>query len=340
MLAIFGAGAFPGKPVHCQSSELSRSQDVSGRRAKKGGKPAKHRGCHSLLNESECPIPTQTCPRPPVLEDRRRRLTLCQREIRAIEITEMADPLDYRFGPFVFDARARVLYRDLQVVDLAPKAAELLALLLANAGAVLEKDALLDAVWAGRIVGESSLTRTMSILRTVLGKPESGDGYIDTISKRGYRFSAEVTSVIPTSLNDASIAVLPFNCYSACEDSEYFVDGLTEEITSELYKRGDGWLRVMARTTCMTFKNSLQRIGAIGRELGVDYVLEGSVRRHGEQLRIAAQLIRVKDEMHVWAENYERRLGNVLRLQCVVAGEIAREIRGKLAALGIGVCQS
>jgi TolB-like protein len=69
-------------------------------------------------------------------------------------------------------------------------------------------------------------------------------------------------------------------------------------------------------------------------------VLEGSVRRHGEQLRIAAQLIRVKDEMHVWADNYERRLGNALRLQCVVASEIAREIRGKLAALGFGVCQS
>jgi len=249
-----------------------------------------------------------------------------------IESVQMSDALDYRFGPFVFDARARVLYRDLQVVDLAPKAAGLLAMLLANAGAVIEKDALLDAVWAGRIVGESCLTRTMSILRTVLGTSESGAGYIDTISKRGYRFSAEVTSVAPSSFNDASIAVLPFNCYSACDENQFFSEGLTEEITSELYKRGDGWLRVMARTTSVTFKNSLKRIGAIGRELGVDYVLEGSVRRHGGRLRIAAQLIRVKDEMHVWAENYERRIGNALRLQCNVAGEIAKQIRGKLEA--------
>lgn len=249
----------------------------------------------------------------------------------------MADALDYRFGPFVFDARARVLYCDMQVVDLAPKAADVLAVLLANAGTAIEKDTLLDTVWAGRIVGESSLTRTISILRTALGKSENGDGYIATISKRGYRFSAPVTSIAPATGSDASIAVLPFNCYSACEGSEFFSDGLTEEITSELYKRSDGWLRVMARTTCMTFKNSVKRIGAIGRELGVDYVLEGSVRRHGGRLRIAAQLIRVKDEMHVWAENYERRVGNALKLQCVVANEIAHEIQGKLATLGIRI---
>jgi TolB-like protein len=84
----------------------------------------------------------------------------------------------------------------------------------------------------------------------------------------------------------------------------------------------------------MTFKNSLKRIGDIGRELGVAYVLEGSVRRHGGRLRIAAQLIRVKDEMHVWAENYERRAGNALRLQIVVAGEIAHQVHSTLSACG------
>jgi TolB-like protein len=248
----------------------------------------------------------------------------------------MSDPIDYRFGPFVFDARGRVLYRDLQIVDLPPKAAEVLALLLASPGAVIEKNALLDAAWAGRVVGESSLTRTISILRATLGKPEDGTRYITTISKRGYRFTAAVTrsADAPPIGGDASIAVLPFDVYSAGAEQELFCDGLTEEVTAQLYKRGDGWLRVMARTSCMTFKNSLKRIGDIGRELGVAYVLEGSVRRHGGRLRIAAQLIRVKDEMHVWADNYERRVGDVLRLQCLVAGEIAHQVQAMLSASG------
>jgi TolB-like protein len=239
----------------------------------------------------------------------------------------------YSFGPFVFDARARVLFRGARLVDLPPKAAETLALLLANAGAVIEKNALLDAAWAGRIVGESSLTRTISILRAALGQDEARDGYIATISKRGYRFSAPVTrsSNAAASVGDVSIAVLPFNCFSAGQEQEFFSDGLTEEITAQLYKRGDGWLRVMARTSCMTFKNSPKRIGVIGRELGVGYVLEGSVRAHDGRQRIAAQLIRVTDEMHVWAENYERRGSDTLRLQCLVAGEIADQIQGKLA---------
>jgi len=241
----------------------------------------------------------------------------------------------YSFGPFVFDTRSRVLYRGTRLVGLPPKAAETLSLLLANAGAVMEKTALLDAAWAGRSVGESSLTRTISILRAVLGDDETSEGYIDTISKRGYRFSAHVTrSADPAADtgNSVSIAVLPFSCFNGGQEQEYFSDGLTEEITAQLYKRGDGWLRVMARTSCMAFRDTQKRIGVIGRELGVSYMLEGSVRGYGSRMRIAAQLIRAGDEMHVWAENYERRIGDALRLQCIVAGEIAHEVQSRLAA--------
>jgi TolB-like protein len=257
---------------------------------------------------------------------------------RALEVLEMPDSAEYLFGPFKFDARVRVLYRGGRIVDLPPKAAEILALLLTNAGAVIEKNTLLDAAWAGRIVGESSLTRTMSILRSRLGRTSTGDSYIATISKRGYRFAVDVATSSAAAMmgGDTTIAVLPFNTFSAGPDQEFFSDGLTEEITAQLYKRGGGWLQVMARTTCMTFKNSLKRIDVIGRELGVGYVLEGSVRRHGGRLRIAAQLIRVRDQMHVWAENYERRIGNVLRLQCLVAVEIAREVQLMLSTSDIG----
>jgi TolB-like protein len=245
----------------------------------------------------------------------------------------------YSFGPFVFDARGRVLYRDERDVRLPPKAAETLSVLLANAGKVIEKSALLDAAWAGLVVGESSLTRTISILRKALGNDGTDDGYIATISKRGYRFCAQVTrsSEAASPGNQVSIAVLPFNCFAAGQAQEHFSDGLTEETTAQLYKRGDGWLRVIARTSCMTYKDSPKRISEIGRELGVGYVLEGSVRGNRRRLRIAAQLIRVSDEMHVWAENYERPAGDALRLQCAVAGEIAHEVQSRLVIPEIGM---
>ena len=248
----------------------------------------------------------------------------------------MADPLRYSFGPFVFDAKGRVLYRDAQDVGLPPKAAETLALLLANAGAVVEKRAILDLAWAGLVVGEGSLTRTISILRKALGGEANADTHIATISKRGYRFQAPVTcvSTLHATKDQPSIAVLPFECFSANPSEAYFSDGLTEETTAQLCKRSGSWLRVIARTTCMLFKGSSKRINDIGRELGVGYVLEGSVRGGGGRLRIAAQLIRVRDETHVWAESYERRIGDALRLQCAVAGKISHEVQHWLASQG------
>jgi TolB-like protein len=243
----------------------------------------------------------------------------------------MSGPQQFVFGPFVFDARGRVLYRDLQDVGLPPKAVETLHLLLANAGTVVEKNALLETVWAGMVVGEGSLTRTISILRKALG----GDGatHIATISKRGYRFDMPVSCVFatPPAIDQVSIAVLPFDCFSTSRSQEFFSDGLTEETTAQLCQRSGTWLRVIARTSCMLFKGSLKRISDIGHELGVSHVLEGSVRRSRGRLRIAAQLIRVRDEAHLWAQSYERRVGDALRLQCAVAGQIAHEVQTLLA---------
>ncbi len=250
----------------------------------------------------------------------------------------VAEPY-YNFGPFLFDARACVLYQQGRDLCLPPKAAEILSLLLTNAGRVMDKGALIDSIWAGKMVGESSLTRTISILRRALGDDTGREGYIATISGRGYRFAAQVSrfTEVPSTGNMLSIAVLPFDCFGVGTELEYFGDGLTEEITSELCNQGHGWLRVVARTSCMTFRNSPRRVSEIGRELAVGHVLEGSVRSHGGRLRIAAQLIRASDEMHLWAENYERRADDVLRLQCAVAIEIAHGVQNRLVASGIEV---
>jgi len=242
----------------------------------------------------------------------------------------MSGPLQFVFGPFVFDTRGLVLYRDLQDVGLPPKAVNTLNLLLANAGTVVEKRLLLETVWPGAVVEEGSLTRTISILRKALNS--GGASCITTISKRGYRFELPVTSVFDTSpvANEMSIAVLPFECFSTSRSQGFFSDGLTEETTAQLCQRSGTWLRVIARTSCMLFKGSLKRISDIGRELGVAYILEGSVRGSRGRLRIAAQLIRVRDEAHLWAESYERRVGDALRLQSAVAGLIAHEVQAML----------
>jgi DNA-binding response OmpR family regulator len=102
----------------------------------------------------------------------------------SLSIGFMPAPQQYSFGPFVFDAKGRVLYRDSRDVGLPPKAAETLSLLLANAGSVVEKSTLLDAAWAGMVVGEGSLTRTISILRKALGDDDNVDAHIATMSTR------------------------------------------------------------------------------------------------------------------------------------------------------------
>src|SRR6187431_697878 len=165
----------------------------------------------------------------------------------------MSDRLQFEFGRFVFDARGHVLYRDLQDVGLPPKAVNTLSLLLANAGTVVEKNALLATVWAGTVVGEGSLTRTISILRKALS---DGATHITTISKRGYRFELPVTCTFatPPVADQISIAVLPFECFSTSRSQGFFSDGLTEETTAQLCQRSGTWLRVIARTSCMLVK--------------------------------------------------------------------------------------
>jgi TolB-like protein/Tfp pilus assembly protein PilF len=245
----------------------------------------------------------------------------------------MSSASQFRFGPFSFDIRGRLLFKGSQDVGLPPKAAETLLVLLSSAGEVVEKTTLLDTVWTGTVVGEGSLTRTISILRKALGGNAADGSYIATVSKRGYRFVAPLQRAEARVTPDADrvmLAVLPFDDLSPGRPGAYFADGLTEEMIAQLSHLNAERLGVIARTSSMMFKGTRKRISQIGAELGVHYVLEGSVRRGRGRIRVAAQLIQVSDETHVWADNYERPAGDVLRLQCDVAAAIAREIQVKL----------
>lgn len=183
-------------------------------------------------------------------------------------------------------------------------------MLVENAGAVMEKEEILKKVWKDAFVEEGSLTRTISLLRKALELAETGQEYISTVSRRGYRFVAHVTE------NDTKgarrerlmLAVLPFENMSSDPTQEYFNDGLTEEMITQLSRLNPDRLGVIARTSAKRYKRTAKSIREIGAELGVSHILEGSVRREANRVRIAAQLIQVTDESHIWAETYERHL--------------------------------
>ena len=247
----------------------------------------------------------------------------------------MAGQHSYEFGRFRLDAAGGLLFRDARMVPLAPKVADALRLLIENAGNVIGKDELLKNIWPDTFVGEGSLTRTISILRKALADDAGGQDYIVTIPKRGYRFAAPISETsgpkarpVPEKL---MLAVLPFENLSGNKKQEYLSDGLTEELITQLGRLNPERLGVIARTSAMQYKSTRKSIQQIGRELGVAYVLEGSVRRSGNRVRVTAQLIQVSDQTHLWAQGYEREMRDILTLQRQVSQAVAKEIEIKLA---------
>ncbi len=246
----------------------------------------------------------------------------------------MASGRQYEFGSYHLDVQGRMLFRDGDRVALPPKVVELLVTLVQAAGRVLTREHLLQQLWPDTVVEEGSLTSHISMLRKALGVGPNGQDFIETLPKRGYRFVAPVKhagSEAPESgVDRAMLVVLPFENLTAGERYDYFSDGLTEEMITELARLSPERLGVIARTSAMQFKSTTKGTAQIGSELGVSHVLEGSVRRVGERVRITAQLIRVSDESHLWAQSYERGLHDVLEVQAEVARAVAREIRIKL----------
>ena len=240
----------------------------------------------------------------------------------------------YEFGRFRLDGTGRVLFRGDKAVPLSPKAADVLLLLVQNAGTVVEKKELLKRVWQDAFVEEGSLTRTISILRKVLEAGDDGQECIATVSKRGYRFMLPVKEISEqkgAAGEKTLLAVLPFENLSGARSQEYFSDGLTEEMITRLSQLNPEKLGVIARTSAMRYKGSGKSVRRIGQELGVAYLLEGSVLRAGRRVRITSQLIQVSDQTQLWACKFERGIGDILAIQSDVAAAIASEIKIKLA---------
>ena len=249
----------------------------------------------------------------------------------------MASGRRYEFGAYRLDVQGGgILFRDGERVSLPPKVAELLVALVQSGGGVITREQLLQRLWPDAIVEDGSLTSHISMLRKALGDGPDGYDFIETLPKRGYRFvepamlvDAETTWVdVPRTM----LAVLPFENLSEGDRYDYFSDGLTEEMITQLARLSPEHLGVIARTSSMQFKSTTKSIAQIGIDLGVSHVLEGSVRRDGERVRVTAQLIRVSDESHLWAQSYDRALHNVLQVQGEVSRAVARETHIKLTS--------
>jgi TolB-like protein len=215
----------------------------------------------------------------------------------------------YQFGEFRLDAGRRLLMARDTPMALSGKAFDTLLYLVEHRGIVLEKEQLMQAIWPDTVVEENNLNQSISTLRRVLGERRGEHRYITTVPGRGYQFVAHV-SILATEgeqhrpASGASIAVLPFVNFSADSANEYFCDGLAEELINALSKLEH--VRVAARTSTFSFKGRQSDVREIGKSLNVGAVLEGSVRKAGNRLRITAQLINTVDGCHVWSERYDR----------------------------------
>jgi len=245
------------------------------------------------------------------------------------------------FGPFTLDDAARQLCRGAEPIHLSPKAFDLLTLLVQRRPGAISKSDILDTLWRDTFVTEGNLAVLVKEIRDALGDDAQRPAYIRTVQRFGYAFAATVAERHASaaagvgSAVDAtrpSIAVLPFANMSADPANEYFSDGLAEEILNELTHVPG--LRVIARTSAFAFKGKHDDIRRIAEALDVTHVLEGSVRKSGNRIRVTAQLIAARDGSHVWAERYDRELADVFAIQDDISGAIGSALRVTFSASG------
>ena len=241
----------------------------------------------------------------------------------------------YEFEDFHLDAAHRLLFRNGQEIALAPKVVETLLALVARHGEILSKDELMQIVWAESVVEEGNLSQNLYLLRKILKETATGKPLIETLRRRGYRFNGDVqtadgksSSVANVRRNDPSIAVLPFVNMSSGAEDEYFCDGLAEELINALAKIAN--LKVAARTSAFSFKNKMVETGEIGKALNVKTVLEGSVRRSGNRVRIMVQLINAADGYHLWSERFDREMREIFDVQDEITLAVIDALKLKL----------
>ncbi len=236
-----------------------------------------------------------------------------------------------RFGAFEFNLETGELRKGGIRIKLPDQSAESLAVLLERPGELVTREALREKLWpADTFVDfDHGLNNATNRLREALSDSAESPRFIETLPRRGYRFIAPVERSLQERLPQIrSLAVLPLENLTGDLAQEYFVDGMTDALITKLAQVGA--LRVISRTSVMHYKGTRKKLPEIARELNVDAVVEGSVVRSGSNVRITAQLVYAPSDQHLWANQYERNLTDILLLQAEVASAIANEVQVRL----------
>ncbi|WP_439358888.1 winged helix-turn-helix domain-containing tetratricopeptide repeat protein [Bradyrhizobium sp. DASA03007] len=255
--------------------------------------------------------------------------------------------MQFLFRDHLLDTDRRELSREQVPIAVEPQVFDLVVHLMENRDRVVSKDELIDKIWHGRSVSESTLTSRINAARKAIGDNGANQALIRTIARKGFRFVGDVEAkrgaAVPEPGRGApapqptlalpdrpAIAVLPFTNMSGDREQDYFSDGISEDIITALSKLR--WFFVVARNSSFVYKGRAVHLHEVTRELGVRYVVEGSVRRSGERLRISAQLNDVSTGSHLWAERYDRELADVFAVQDEITEAIVAAIEPQLYA--------
>src|SRR3954471_25087777 len=231
-------------------------------------------------------------------------------------------PRIIRFASFELDEGAGELRREGMKIRLQEQPFQILTILLNNAGKIVSRDELREKIWTSNtfVDFDHGINNAIKRLREALGDTSDTPRYIETLPRRGYRFLHALAAVT----SEVSIAVLPFLSLSTDPENEIFADGMCEEIISSLAQLKN--LHVTARTSSFAFKGKHVDLRVIGEQLNVRTVLEGSVRKSGNRLRITAQLVSAADGYHLWSETYDREMKDVFAIQEEIANSIAQRL--------------
>jgi TolB-like protein len=254
--------------------------------------------------------------------------------------------LRYLFRDYVFDTDRRELRRGGEAVSIAPQVFDLLDYLIRNRERVVSKDDLISAIWKGRSVSDAALTTRLNVARSAIGDSGEGQHLIKTLPRKGFRFVGQVQEAsgpagdatddhlaqLPKQAlahpDKPSIAVLPFENMSGDPEQDYFAEGMSENIITALSRFSS--LFVIARNSSFSYKGKVVDIKQVGRDLGVRYVVEGSVRKAGRRVRITGQLIEAATGIHLWADQFDGELDDLFDLQDRVTERIAATVDMRL----------
>ena len=231
------------------------------------------------------------------------------------------------FAGYTFDPGRRELRLQDKVIHLEPQVFDVLAYLIENRDRVVTKDELFASVWQGRIVSETTLSSRINAARRAIGDSGENQRLIRTVARKGVRFVAAVHEENSALDPRLSIVVLPFANFGGDPEQDYFVDGVTESLTTDLSRISGSF--VIASNTAFTFKGKAVDVKQVGRELNVRYVLEGSVQRSGNRLRLNVQLISAETGHCLWAERFDKPVADLFDMQDEIVSRLANTLNAQ-----------